>query len=358
MKRRTLLISAAVGPFMPAIATTVVAAQSPEASPVGGGAAVVTPGQELDMMLLPKFLGIAVFDQANQGAQEAHAELENPGKLDFVGPTADNPTGQIDFVTNAPAGGYDVVMLSNNVGDQIAPAAVAAQEAGTTVVTWDSQIPSGEGESLFVAQVDFDETGKVMADMARSILGEEGGKFAILSASPDAANQNSWIASMEAALATEEYANLELLETVYGDDDSETSLEQALALIDKYPEMELIMAPTSVGIVSAAKAIQDEGLCDSIKVSGLGDPTEMFSYIENGCAPEFALWSFVDLGYLTYYASYALATGAIQGVEGESFEAGRLGTYTIEADPTRPDTGALRVVMGPFTIYNAENPGV
>ena len=46
--------------------------------------------------------------------------------------------------------------------------------------------------------------------------------------------------------------------------------EQALALIDKYPEMELIMAPTSVGIVAAAKALQDEGLCDSIKVSGLG----------------------------------------------------------------------------------------
>ena len=53
-----------------------------------------------------------------------------------------------------------------------------------------------------------------------------------------------------------------------------------------------------------------------------------------------------------------MATGAIQGVEGESFEAGRMGTYTIEADPTRPDTGALRVVMGPFSVYNADNPGV
>ncbi|MEZ4530300.1 MAG: hypothetical protein R2855_04640 [Thermomicrobiales bacterium] len=35
--------------------------------------------------------------------------------------------------------------------------------------------------------------------------------------------------------------------------------------------------------------------------------------------PEFALWSFVDLGYVTYYAAYLLETGAIQGVEGESF---------------------------------------
>ena len=328
-----------------------------EASPIASGEAVTaTPGQEVKMMLLPKFLGILPFDQANQGAMEAAAELENPTALDFVGPTAENSVaGQIEFVTNAPTGGYDVVMLSNNSGDQIAPAAQAAQEAGTRVVTWDSPIPTGEGESLFVAQVDFDETGVVMADMARSILGEDGGQFAILSASPDAANQNAWIAAMEEALQDPRYENLELLETVYGDDQSERSYEQAQALIAKHPDMELIMAPTSVGIVAAAKAVQDEGLCDEIKVSGLGLPAEMLEYTQNGCAPEFALWSFVDLGYLTYYVSYLLATGAIEGVEGETFTAGRMGDYTIERDPTRPDVDALRVLMGPFTVYNAEN---
>ena len=157
-----------------------------------------------------------------------------------------------------------------------------------------------------------------MADMALSILGEDGGQFAILSASPDAANQNAWIAAMETALEDPKYANLELLEIVYGDDQSEKSYEQAQALISKHPDMKLIMAPTSVGIVAAAKALQDEGLCDEIKVSGLGVPAEMLEYTQNGCAPEFALWSFVDLGYLTYYVSYLLATGAIQGVEGET----------------------------------------
>jgi rhamnose transport system substrate-binding protein len=332
-------------------------AQTPGAgTPVSGEAAVAEPGQDLKMMLLPKFLGILPFDQANEGAQEAAAELQNPTPLDFVGPTAENSVaGQIEFVTNAPAGGYDVVMLANNSGDQIAPAAVAAQEAGTRVVTWDSFIPSGEGESLFVAQVEFDETGRVMADMARSILGEDGGRFAILSASPDAANQNSWIAWMETALEDEEYANLELLEVVYGDDQSEKSYEQAQALLSKYPDMELIMAPTSVGIVSAAKAVQDEGLCEEVKVSGLGAPAELLEYTQNGCTPEYAWWSFVDLGYLTYYVSYLLATGAIEGVEGETFVAGRLGEFEITRDPTRPDVEGLRVLLGPFTVYTIEN---
>ena len=245
-------------------------------------------------------------------------------------------------------------MISNNAGDQIAPAAQAARDAGITVVTWDSPIPSAEGEQVFVAQVDFDETGKVMADMALNILGEDGGQFAVLSASADAANQNIWIAAMEDVLANDpKYANLELLETVYGDDQSEKSYNEALALVDKYPDMELIMAPTTVGIAAASKAMQDEGLCDTVKVSGLGLPSEMASFVKNGCSPEFALWSFYDLGYTTYYLAYRLATGEIQGVEGETFDAGKMGTLTIEKDPTR-DAG-LRVLMGPFSQYNADN---
>src|SRR6476620_8761438 len=81
----------------------------------------------------------------------------------------------------------------------------------------------------------------------------------------------------------------------------------------------------------------------------------MLSYTENGCAPEFALWSFVDLGYLTYYVTYMIATGELKGEFCETFMAGRMGQYTITADPTRPDVDARRVLMGPFTVYNIDN---
>jgi rhamnose transport system substrate-binding protein len=117
--------------------------------------------------------------------------------------------------------------------------------------------------------------------------------------------------------------------------------------------MKLIMAPTTVGIAAAAKAMQDEKLCDKVKVYGLDLPAEMASYTKNGCAPQFALWIFVDLGYVTYYASYLLATGAIKGVVGETFEAGRMGNYTIQKDPTR--SKGLRIIMGPFSVYNKDN---
>jgi rhamnose transport system substrate-binding protein len=330
------------------------ATKAPETAPAAGTVIEAKPGESFDAILLPKFMGNLVFDQANQGAEEAKKELQNPGKLTYTGPTAENSVaGQIEVVTNAPTQGAKAVMISNNSGDQLGPAAQAAREKGVTVVTWDSPIPSAQGEQVFVAQVDFNQMGATMADMALDILGADGGKFAVLSASPDAANQNAWIAAMKEALKDPKYSKLELVDTVYGNDQSEDSYNQALALVSKYPDMKLIMSPTTIGIAAAAKAMQDEKLCDKVKVSGLGLPSEMAEFTKNGCAPEFALWSFVDLGYLTYYVTYLLATGQMEAKEGVSFKAGRMGDFTITKDPTR-DQG-LRVLMGPFTKYTKDN---
>jgi rhamnose transport system substrate-binding protein len=341
-----------------ALAAVVAASALTTSAVVAQDAVTAEPGQDVNMLLLPKFLGILPFDLANKGAQEAATELQNPTAFTYTGPTPENSVaGQIEQVTNAPTQGFDVVMLSNNAGDQIGPVAAAAQEAGTKVVTWDSPIPSSEGESVFVAQVDFNEIGTVLADLTLELAGPDGGQVAILSASPDAANQNAWNAAYEAALADPKYASLELVETVYGNDVAEDSYEAAEGLIDKYPDLKVIQAPTSVGIVAAAKAVSDLGLCDQIKVTGLGTPPETAEYVHNGCAPKFALWSFVDLGYLTYYVSYLIATGALQGVEGETFDVGRpvgdTTTFTIEKDPTREN--GLRVLMGPWAIYDESN---
>ncbi len=334
-------------------AATESATESTETAAAGGDVVAIESDGSITATFLPKCTNIPVFPEANSGAEEAAGELGSD-PAEFVGPAdCGDSTGQLEFMTNAVTQGVDAIMVSNNAGDELAPSAQDAQDAGIPVVSWDSPIPSAEGESVFIAQVDFDETGQVMADMALDILGDDGGQFAILSATPDAANQNAWIAAMEEVIAGDEYASLELVDTVYGNDVAEDSVNQALALVDQYPDLELIMAPTTVGIVAAAQALTQEGLCEEVKVSGLGLPSEMAEYTLSGCAPQFALWSFADLGYLAYYVAYGLATEQITAEEGQQFTAGRMGDYTIEADPTR-DAG-LRVLMGPFTVYDASN---
>jgi rhamnose transport system substrate-binding protein len=199
--------------LMSAAALALVAALPQDA--FAADAAVATPGKAVSMVLLPKFLGILPFDLAHQGAEEAAKELKNPTPLQYLGPTPQNSVaGQIEIVTNSATQGAKVIMLANNAGDQIVPAAKAAQAKGTKVVTWDSPIPSSDGEDVFVAQVDFTDIGKVMADMTLDIVGPGGGKFAVLSGSPDAANQNTWIAAMKVVLKEPKYAKLNLVDVV------------------------------------------------------------------------------------------------------------------------------------------------
>ena len=90
------------------------------------------------------------------------------------------------------------------------------------------------------------------------------------------------------------------------------------------------------------------------RYQGLGLPSEMASYTKNGCAPEFALWSFNDLGYLTYYLTYMLATGQSRAPKVKNSPRVAWANYTITKDPTRANAG-LRVLMGPFSVYNKDN---
>jgi rhamnose transport system substrate-binding protein len=283
-------------------------------------------------------------------------ELQNPVPLQFEGPAPGHSVpGQIDIVSKATREGANAIMISNNSGEQIVPALKAAHEKGIKVVSWGSPIHSAQGEDVYIAQADFTTTGKVMAEMALSILGADGGEFSTLAATPGSAGPNAWIKAFEEALKDPKYAKLKQVDLVYGSDQAEPSYQQARALAAKHPGLKLIMAPTSIGIAAAAKAMHDEKLCDRVKVSGLGVPSEMRGYTMEGCAPQFALWSFVDLGYLSYYTAYLLATDAIKAEEGQEFTAGRLGRYNIAKDPNRPH--GLRLVLGPFHVYDKDNIG-
>ena len=109
-----------------------VMAQTPVAggTPAGGAAASATPGQPLKMVLLPKFLGILPFDQAHQGRRGSGegAGKPNSARSSSARPPENSVAGQIEIMTNATTPGRTTsIMISNNSGDQIVPAAKAAQ---------------------------------------------------------------------------------------------------------------------------------------------------------------------------------------------------------------------------------------
>jgi rhamnose transport system substrate-binding protein len=58
----------------------------------------------------------------------------------------------------------------------------------------------------------------------------------------------------------------------------------------------------------------------------------MRPFVKDGTVKEFALWNPEDLGYLAAYAAGALVDGSITGAEGDTFDAGSLGKYTVGTD--------------------------
>ncbi len=84
-------------------------------------------------------------------------------------------------------------------------------------------------------------------------------------------------------------------------------------------------------------------------LTGLGTPNQMREYVEDGTVKEFALWNPGDLGTLAAYAAKALVDGDIKGDEGDTFTAGDLGEFTVDADGT--------VLLGEPFRFNADNIG-
>ena len=60
---------------------------------------------------------------------------------------------------------------------------------------------------------------------------------------------------MKTILAGDKYKGLKLVDTVYGDDDPQKSTTQAQGLLQTHPNLKVIVAPTTVGILAAAQVV-------------------------------------------------------------------------------------------------------
>jgi rhamnose transport system substrate-binding protein len=128
------------------------------------------------------------------------------------------------------------------------------------------------------------------------------------------------------------HPKIKLVETVYGNDDDQTSFDKTAALLQKHPNLKGIISPTTVGIAAAARYLSTSSAKGKVALTGLGTPNSMRKYVKDGTVKEFALWNPGDLGYLAAYVADALVKGDISGKEGDTFKAGSLGSYKVGAD--------------------------
>jgi rhamnose transport system substrate-binding protein len=261
-------------------------------------------------------------------------------------PTAE---AQIQIIDQLIAQKVASITISANDFDALQPVLTKAKTAGISIVTADSSV-NPASRSVHINQADTQGIGEILVEAAFDQAGGSG-EIAILSATSQASNQNAWIAVMQETLKQPKYANLNLVKIAYGDDLRDKSASETEGLLASYPNLKVIVAPTTVGIAAAAKVITDRGLIGKVKITGLGLPSEMAEYITNGSCPYMFLWNPIDLGYLASYAATALSGGKITGKTGDQFSGGKLGQYTVVA---ASDNGT-EVILGPPFKFEPSN---
>jgi rhamnose transport system substrate-binding protein len=295
---------------------------------------------------LPKDIVNQYFAAAKTGVDKAAGELG--GKVTQVGPNEAKADLQIPFITDLTTQGVSAIIISADGKDEVAPSLKAAMAKGIKVVGFDSS-PAVGAYDVFVNQVDFSGVGVNLADWACELAPSCTGEIAILSAAATATNQNAWIELMKTTMTSDaKYKGLKLVDTVYGNDDATVSTQQAQALLTKYPNLKVIVAPTTVGILAGAQVVSKAK--SAVKVTGLGFPNDMKPYVKDGTSPVFGLWSVPDLGYLSYQVADKLIKGEITGKEGETFTVKGLNgdkPYTIGKDGV--------VILGPAFRFDSTN---
>ena len=82
---------------------------------------------------------------------------------------------------------------------------------------------------------------------------------------------------------------MKLVKIAYGDDNATKSATETQALLQAYPNLKGIIAPTSVGLPAAAHASPAGQVPDDRH--GSRTPNAMRAYMKSGCVKKFGLWN-------------------------------------------------------------------
>ena len=347
---RTPRLRALLGPAVLVLAAATLAAcsssggsSSPSSAPSGKtGAGGIKTG--LKVFVIPKNLGNPYFTTADSvksgGALAALKALGETGTE--TSGTAATPASQIPAIQAAITKGANALIVSATDPAALCPTLNSAMAKHITVVTYDSDAPACR--NLFVNQASTAQIGTSEVDLLAKEI-HSSGEIAIVSAAASATNQNAWIGYMKTEL--KKYPKMKLVSTVYGNDDPTTATQVTQGLLQQYPNLKGIISPTTVGILAAAQVLDTPKYRGKIALTGLGTPDSLKKFVADGTISAFELWNPASLGNLAAYAAVMYASGKLNGSAGQSFTAGKLGSFTVGPDKT--------ILLGPPYVFNKAN---
>ncbi|HMK96214.1 MAG TPA: substrate-binding domain-containing protein [Acidimicrobiales bacterium] len=246
----------------------------------------------IKVSMVPKLLGLAVFEANEQGALKVASKLGI--NFTYTAPATASAEGQVSIFKAEIAQHYDVITMSSDDPTVPAPVLQQAMKAGIQVVTYDSDVPTAR--DFFMQDTAYSGIGEALINAVEAFTGPKA-EIAIMSSTPDATIQLAWIGAMKTYIAAK-YSGLKLDTIGYGESIQSTSLTVAEGIIHSYPNVKSIICIDSAACVGTAEAIADLHESGKIGDFGIGPPKENRTYFANNSMQALFLWDEIGQGKL------------------------------------------------------------
>lgn len=258
----------------------------------------------------PKMVGAAYWEYAKEGALKAGEDLNV--EVIWNGTPEVDAAKQVNMIQDMLIREVDGMAVAVNDATSVTNVFQEAADASIPVVTFDSDSNNAQRAYYIAADTD-EEIGLAFLNCLIQQMDEPKGKVAVMIASPSAANIIAW---RDAALAKIEsdYPEIEIVGIYPSNDDSQKAYENAVSFIQANPDLDGILCMAAGETPSACKAVEEAvaaGQLEAgqVKIGGMGIPSMMKDYLENGTTEYCVMWNPSDLGYTACWVLDQLAQG-------------------------------------------------
>ena len=290
----------------------------------------------MTVAFIPKVTGNAFFESANDGAQK-YAE-EWGFTVDYIGSASASAADQVGVINQAVANGVDALCISTVDAAGVSDALKKATDAGIVVATWDSDAQP-EDRTLMVSQGTPEILGQMLVDMAVDGLKERGKDpsadaitYVWHYSQATVTDQNSWQVAAEAIIKSD-YPNWNNVhENYYSNQDAELAITTGEAVLDAFPDIDLIICNDSTALPGQLQAAENKGYdATKVTITGFASPQSIKSYCENGTIYNWGLWDCAVQGAMGCYVAAYLAAGNTVKV-GDTISIPSIGDVKVESN--------------------------
>lgn len=256
-------------------------------------------------VLLPGATGYFV---ATQEGIDAVAE-ENGVTIEYSNAEWDAST-QLTQAEDAITKGVDLIALCCVDSDSAEKIVALANEAEIPIIAFvngigDNETGEYEGLVSYVGQNEVN-TGKVTGEIAKALLGEEGGKAILIQGVLGTTPQINRKAGLEEAL---EGSGIEIVYEQTSNWDKEEALNIVEDLIQSGTEFDIIICQDDNSATGAGQALEEAGLKDEVYVVGLGGSIDGLAAVEDGTIDGTTYMSAVEEGRTAIEVAVAYLNG-------------------------------------------------